>query len=137
MTTEQWLDFVAISMDPKAAEGMRFVINLVTPDNGEQFIVEMSNATLTTLAGFQSKNPDLTVTVDRADLNSVMMGVATFDDLIAAGKAKFDGDRSGFDQLRSSLVQFTPDFEIIPGTRSQAAATPPKPFEVRNLIDYD
>ena len=51
-TTEQWLDFLGISMDPKKAEGMRFTINLVTPDNGEKYAVELSNATLTTIKGF-------------------------------------------------------------------------------------
>jgi alkyl sulfatase BDS1-like metallo-beta-lactamase superfamily hydrolase len=137
MSTEQWLDFVGISMDPKKAEGMRFTINLATPDNGEKFVVEMSNATLTTIRGFQAPKPDLTVTVDRADLNQVMMGVASFDDLIKAGKAKFDGNRAGFDQLRSILVPFTPDFEILPGTAPKQHAAPPKPFEVLNQIDLE
>jgi alkyl sulfatase BDS1-like metallo-beta-lactamase superfamily hydrolase len=129
MSTEQWLEFIGISMDPKRAEGLKFTINLVTPDNSEQFVVEMSNATLTTIKGFQVKNPDLTVTVNRADLNQVMMGVATFDDLIVAGKAKFEGDRRGFDQLRGILVAFTPDFEILPGTVPKAPSAALKPFE--------
>jgi alkyl sulfatase BDS1-like metallo-beta-lactamase superfamily hydrolase len=137
MSTEQWLDFVGISMDPKKAEGLRFTINLVTPDNGEKFVVEMSNATLTTIGGFQAAKPDLTVTVNRAELNRVMMGQASFDDLIAEGKAKFDGNRAGFDQLRSILVAFTPDFEILPGTAPKQRAAPPKPFEVRQQIDLE
>jgi alkyl sulfatase BDS1-like metallo-beta-lactamase superfamily hydrolase len=137
MSTEQWLDFVAISLDPKKAEGMKFSINLVTPDNGERFVVEMSNATLTTIKGFQAPKPDLTVTVDRAQLNRVMMGQASFDDLIKEGMAKFDGDRTGFDQLRSILVPFTPDFEIMPGTAPKQHATPPKPFEVLQQIDLE
>ncbi len=137
MSTEQWLDFVAISMDPKKAEGLKFTINLVTPDNGEQYAVEMSNATLTTIKGFLTKNADLTITVNRADLNQVMMGQASFDDLIKAGKAKFDGDRTGFDQLRSILLPFTPDFEILPGTAAKQPANPPKPFEVRYQIDLE
>jgi alkyl sulfatase BDS1-like metallo-beta-lactamase superfamily hydrolase len=135
MSTEQWLDFVGISMDPKKADGMKFTINLVTPDNGERYAVEMSNATLTNIKGYQVANPDLTITVNRADLNMVMMGQTTFDDLIKGGKAKFDGDRKGFDQLRSILVPFTPDFEILPGTAPKQPATPPKPFEVPDLID--
>ncbi len=137
MSTEQWLDFVAISMDPKRAEGLKFTINLVTPDNGERFVVEMSNATLTSVKGFLAPKPDLTVTVNRADLNQVMMGAASFDDLIKAGKSKFEGDRTGFDQLRSILVPFTPDFEILPGTAPKQRATPPKPFEVRQQIDIE
>jgi alkyl sulfatase BDS1-like metallo-beta-lactamase superfamily hydrolase len=124
-------------MDPKKADGMRFVINLATPDNDEKFIIEMSNATLTTIKGFQAPKPDLTVTVNRADLNLVMMGQATFDDLIKDGKAKFCGNRTGFDQLRSILVPFTPDFEILPGTATQQYANPPKPFEVLQQIDFD
>jgi alkyl sulfatase BDS1-like metallo-beta-lactamase superfamily hydrolase len=134
MSTEQWLDFVAISMDPKKAEGMKLVINLVTPDNGEKYAVELSNATLTTIKGEQAKNPDLTITVNRADLNQVMMGVASFDDLIKAGKAKFEGDRKGFDQLRSILVAFTPDFEILPGTAPKKPTKAPKPFEIPELL---
>ena len=137
MSTEQWLDFIGISLDPKRAEGMSFRINLVTPDNGERYAIEMSNATLTNVKGFQTKDPDLTVTVNRADLNQVMMGQASFDDLIEAGKAKFEGDRTGFDQLRSILVPFTPDFEILPGTARATKSEGPKPFEVRDLIDRD
>ena len=137
MSTEQWLDFVGISMDPKKADGIRFVANLVTPDNGEKYVVEVSNATLTALKGFQAAKPDLTVTVNRAELNRVMMGQASFDDLIGEGKAKFDGSRAGFDQLRSILVAFTPDFEILPGTAPKQRAVPPKPFEVRQQIDLE
>jgi len=134
MSTEQWLDFIGISMDPKKADGMKFTINLVTPDNGERYAIEMSNATLTSIKGFQAKNPDLTVTVNRADLNQVMMGRSTFDDLIAAGKAKFEGNRAGFDQLRSILLPFTPDFEILPGTAPKTPTKAPKPFEVPELL---
>ncbi|WP_234685828.1 alkyl/aryl-sulfatase [Bradyrhizobium monzae] len=137
MSTEQWLDFIGISMDPKKAEGMRFTFNLVTPDNGEQYAVELSNATLTTIKGFQAKNPDLTVTLNRADLNQVMMGQASFDDLLASGKARFEGDRGGFDSLRAILVPFTPDFEVLPGTAGKVSTPAPKPFEVRDLVEYD
>jgi len=135
MSTEQWLDFIGISADPRRAEGLRFTINLVTPDNGERYAIEMSNGTLTNAKGFLAKNPDLTVTVNRADLNLVMMGQASFDDLLRDGKAKFEGDRTGFDRLRAILVPFTPDFEILPGTAPKQAAAAPKPFEVRDLVN--
>jgi alkyl sulfatase BDS1-like metallo-beta-lactamase superfamily hydrolase len=109
----------------------------MTPDNGEKFVVEMSNATLTAIKGFQAPKPDLTVTVNRADLNRVMMGIASFDDLIKEGKAKFEGNRTGFDQLRSILVPFTPDFEIMPGTAPKTPGKAPKPFEVVDMVEID
>ena len=137
MSTEQWLDFVGISMDPKKAEGMRFTIELVTPDNGEKYLVEMSNATLTNIKDQQVKNPDLTITVNRVDLNQVMMGVNSFDDLIKDGKAKFEGDRKPFDQLRSLMVSFTPNFEILPGTAPKTTTKGLAPFALPDTLDSD
>ena len=137
MSTENWLDFLGISMDPKKADGLRFTINLITPDNGEKYLVEMSNATLTNIKGEQAKNPDLTITLNRADLNMVMMGVNSFDDLIVAGKAKFDGDRKPFDQLRSLMVSFTPDFEILPGTAPKTPSKGLNPFELPDVFGPD
>ena len=57
MSTELFLNFLGIRMDSRKAEGLSFTINLVTPDNGEKFIIEMENATLTNIAGFQAPNP--------------------------------------------------------------------------------
>ncbi len=74
MSTELFLNFLGIRMDSRKAEGMRFTINLVTPDNGEKFLVEMENATLTNIQGFQAANPDLTLTINRSDLEQTMMG---------------------------------------------------------------
>ena len=119
MTTDLWLDFLGIRMDSKKADGMQFVINLVTPDNDEKYVVEMSNATLTNIKGFQADKPDLTVTINRSDLETVMMGKATFDEQITAGKARLKGNRDAYEQLKTVLVHFTPDFEIMPGTHLQ------------------
>jgi len=121
MTTEQWLDFIAIRLDSRRAEGKRFVINLVTPDNGEKFAVELSNSTLTSARGFLSPRPDLTITIDRDDLVMVMMGAATFDDLLAKGRARFEGNRAAFDELRTMIDQFDVGFEIMPGTAPGAS----------------
>ena len=135
MTTEQWLDFLAISMDPKKSEGLQFKINLVTPDNGEKFAIELDNATLTNMKGFQVPNPDLTITMNRSDLNRVMMGVASFDQLATEGKAKFDGDRTIIHKLRDLMVTFTPDFEILPGTAPTQRQVPPgRPFALPDPV---
>ncbi len=109
-------------MDSKKAEGLEFASNLVTPDNGEKFAIELSNATFTNLAGFQVANPDLTLTINRADLLQVMMGVKTLAAQIDDGTAKIEGNRNVLDQLASTLVDFELGFEILPGTKSQAQA---------------
>ena len=100
------------------------MINLVTPDNGEKFVVELSNSALTNIKGHQAKKPDLTITLNRSDLEQVMSGSSSFEQLIAAGKAKFEGDRKPFELLRTALVRFTPNFELLPGTMPAKPAAP-------------
>jgi alkyl sulfatase BDS1-like metallo-beta-lactamase superfamily hydrolase len=134
MPTGFWLDFLGISLDPKRAEGMNVTINLVLPDIGEKYLVELSNATLTNIEGVQAPKPDLTLTLDRADLNRVMLGVATFDSLAEEGKARFDGDRNAVYKLRDLMVTFTPDFEFIPGSAPDKRQVPPgRPFVLPDL----
>ena len=129
MSTQQWLDFLAIRLDSGRAEGKSFTINLVTPDNGEKYVVELSNATLTSLEGFQARDADLTITIDREDLVMTMMGAVSFDDQIRSGKAKLVGDREPYEQLKDMLVHFDMGFEIMPGTGKKDLTPDQRPFE--------
>lgn len=129
MSTELFLNFLGIRMDSRKAEGLRFTINLVTPDNGEKFIIEMENATLTNIQGFQSETPDLTLTINRADLEQTMMGAKTLDAQIADGTAKIEGDASVLAKLAATMVDFDPRFEILPGTWGQVEVVDHNGFE--------
>jgi alkyl sulfatase BDS1-like metallo-beta-lactamase superfamily hydrolase len=132
MTTELFLDFLGIRMDAKKADGMTFKINLVTPDNDEKFVVEMSNGALTNINGFQADDADLTVTINRADLEEVMMGAVKFDEQIKTGKAKLKGNRDVYEQLKTTLVQFELGFEMMPGTKGPDEPEDINPFEAEN-----
>jgi alkyl sulfatase BDS1-like metallo-beta-lactamase superfamily hydrolase len=118
MPTELFFDFLAIQMDSRrvVADALEFKINFITPDRGERFVLELSNATLTNIEGYVVDDADLTVTVDRDDLDGVMTGQMTFDELVAEGRATLEGDAEVLRQLMSTLVTFTPDFEMMPGT---------------------
>ena len=74
MTTDLFLDFLGILMDSRKADGMSFTINLVTPDNGEQFVIELSNNTLTNIEGYQAEDADLTLTITRLGLAQAITG---------------------------------------------------------------
>lgn len=116
MSTELWLEYLGISLDGDKVADKHFTFNLKTPDNGEQFAVELSNSTLTAIKGQQARNADLTITLNRSDLEGVMARKTSFDQLVAAGKATFEGDRKPFELLMSAMTPFTPSFEILPGT---------------------
>jgi alkyl sulfatase BDS1-like metallo-beta-lactamase superfamily hydrolase len=130
MSTELFLDFLGIKMDSRKAEGMEFTINLVTPDNGEQFAIELSNATLTNIKGYQAEDADLTITIDRADLEKTMMGAKPLAAQIADGTAKVRGDASILEKLASTLVDFEVGFEIMPGTAGPVTEEDLDPYEV-------
>ena len=129
MTTELWLDFLGVRLDSDKAEGLAFSINLLTPDNGEKFVVELSNATLTNIQGQQAKDADLTITISRSNLEKTMMGAVSFDDQIKSGKAKLKGDRKVYEQLKTILVHFDLGFEMMPGTGDADLTPKKKPFE--------
>jgi len=133
MTTELWLDFLGVRLDSEKAEGKAFKINLVTPDNDEKFVLELSNGTLTNIDGFQADDAELTITINRTDLEQTMMGAVTFDEQIASGRAKIEGDRAPYEQLKGMLVSFDLGFEMMPGTGGADLTPPKKPFEQEDL----
>ena len=118
MSTELFLNFLGIRMDSRKAEGMRFTINLITPDNGEKFLIELDNATLTNLEGFLADDPDLTLLINRTDLERTMIGEVELEKQIADGTAKVEGDVSVLKKLASTMVDFEPLFEVLPGTKA-------------------
>ncbi|MGD9331915.1 MAG: alkyl sulfatase dimerization domain-containing protein [Desulfobacterales bacterium] len=135
MTTELWLDFLGVRLDSHKADGKAFKINLVTPDNGEQFVVELSNGTLTNIEGYQANDADLTVTINREDLVMTMMGAVSFDDQIKSGKAKLEGNRQVYEDLKTMLVHFDLGFEIMPGTGAKDLTPEQKPFQQEEPAD--
>lgn len=117
-STELLLDFLAIRMDSRAAEeaGLEFRVNIVIPDRDETFVLELSNATLTNIEGRFAEDAVLTITIDRDDLDIVMVGQTTFDALVTDGRATAEGNMEVLGRLMATLVSFPPDFEMMPGT---------------------
>jgi len=116
MTTGQWWDAMATRVDSERADGMEFVLNFITPDNEQQFVIELSGGTLSNIQGYQASAPDATITMNRADLETVIMGRATLIEQLQSGNGFVEGDTSVLSQLASVLVSFNAGFEVLPGT---------------------
>lgn len=117
MTTSQWWDAIAIRVDSKLADSMNYTINFSTPDTNQNFIVEMSHGTLSNIEGFLSPNPDVTISMNRSDLNTVIMGDRTLAEQLRSGIGTAQGNVAVLEQLAGVLVDFDPGFEIMPGTK--------------------
>ena len=118
-----------IQVSPLAVRWDWSTINLVTPDNGEKFVIELENSTLTNIPGFLADKPDLTLTINRSELEQTMMGAKTLEAQIADGVAKVQGDASILKQLASTMVDFDPRFEIMPGTKAKGVVAKEDPYE--------
>ncbi len=130
MSTELFLDFIGIRMDSRKAEDFGFKMNLVLPDNGEKFAVELSNATFTNVEGFLHEDPDLSLTINRADLEKVMTGEKSLAASLEDGTAKADGDVGLLSRLAATLTTFEIGFEVLPGTAGPAGQVDLNPYEV-------
>ena len=116
--------------DSKKAGDLAFSMNLITPDNGEKFAIELSNSTMTNVEGFVHENPDLQIVINRSDLEKIMMGQKSFAAAIEDGTAKVEGDVGLIAQLAQTLVTFEIGFEILPGTGARALEVDLNPYEV-------
>jgi len=131
MSTELFLDFIGIRMDSKQAEALgEYTINLITPDNGEKFAIELSNATFTNVEGFLHDDPDLSITINRSDLENIMMGQTSFAASIEDGTAEAEGNVDILAQIARTLVTFQIGFEILPGTAGPAGEVDLNPYAV-------
>ena len=130
MSTELFLDFIGIRMDSRKAEDFEFKMNLVLPDNGEKFAIELSNATFTNVEGFLHEDPDLSLTINRADLEKVMMGQKSLAASLEDGTAKAEGDVGLLSRLAATLSTFEIGFEVLPGTAGPAGEVDLNPYEV-------
>ena len=116
MTTSQWWDAVATRVDSALADGNDYIVNFITPDTNQNYVVEMSGGTLSNIEGYLAANPDAIVTMNRTDLDVVIMGQATLAEQLQNGNGTIEGDAAVLLSLASVLIEFTAGFEVLPGT---------------------
>lgn len=103
---------------------MRFTLKLITPDNGEALVVEFKDATLTHLPGFLAEKPDLTLTINRSDLEQTMMGAKTLEAQIKDGTAKVEGTSRSSPSWPRSWSTSTRTSRSFPARRPAADMSP-------------
>jgi alkyl sulfatase BDS1-like metallo-beta-lactamase superfamily hydrolase len=90
----------------------------------------LSNATFSNVEGFIHDDPDLSITINRSDLEQIMMGKKSFAASIKDGTAKAEGNADILAQIAKTLVTFQIGFEVLPGTAGPAAEVDLNPYAV-------
>jgi len=99
-------DFLGVRLDTEKALDKNLIINVRFPDRNEKFLLELKNAHLNNIEGIQSDDAQVTVTVNRTDLDLMLTKQASFKDLASSGKITFEGDQMAFVQLLTMLEEF-------------------------------
>ena len=94
------------------------------------YAVTLLAAVMCMQASGETSAADLTVTINRSDLEAVMAGQKSLRAQIDDGTATISGDRGVLDQLASTLVAFELGFEVMPGTKGPRPAADLNDFEV-------
>jgi alkyl sulfatase BDS1-like metallo-beta-lactamase superfamily hydrolase len=113
MSSELIFDFLGVRLNTDKALAHQFKINFVFPDRNEKFLVELSNAHLNNIENIQDKAADLTVTIDRKDLNLLLLKEQSFGQLVKSEKMQLDGNGKVFGQLLMMMDEFPFWFNIV------------------------
>ena len=106
-------DFLGVRLNTEKALAHHFKINFIFPDRKEKFLLELSNAHLNNIENIQDKHADLTVTINRKDLELLLLKQQSFEQLFNSGAMKLDGNDRIFGQLLMMMDDFPFWFNII------------------------
>jgi alkyl sulfatase BDS1-like metallo-beta-lactamase superfamily hydrolase len=113
MSVGMILDFMGVRLNGPKAAGRTIVVNLILPDVGERYVLNMENSHLSHLKDKQVAGADVTLTLDRATLDEIMLGLKTLDGEIEAGDVTVEGNLDRFKELLGLLDAFEFWFAIV------------------------
>lgn len=113
MPMELFLDYLAIQINPKKAEGKVALIKLVLPDTKESYLLTLENSVLNAVKSRDGQKVDATLTIPRESLNNILLGQAKLPALVTDGTAKLEGKEDSLMALLGSLEPFEFWFDII------------------------
>jgi len=116
MPVGKFLDFLAIRLNDKKAEGKTMTFNLNITDNNkqkEQYVITLENSVLNYLPNKQEKDADATLSMARETFNKTMTQPGMVNKKIASGDIKITGDQEKLKDFLGMLDTFDLWFNIV------------------------
>jgi alkyl sulfatase BDS1-like metallo-beta-lactamase superfamily hydrolase len=113
LTTSQIFDALAVQIDGQRAAETQLEIHWRLPDADEELTLTLSNGVLSHRPRAPTGRPDATVTIERSALNELLLGDATFAELVATDRLSIGGDASALGRLFGLLDPPDPAFAIV------------------------
>jgi len=110
---EMFFDLLAVRLNGPRAAGKVITLNTRFTDIDEEYLLTVENGVLHYAKGKQVDNADATLTMTRAALDAVVLGEATLQETMAAGRATIDGDPTKLAEFLSLMDTFEFWFNIV------------------------
>ena len=113
MSVEQVFDAIAVRLKSEDVGGLSVFVNWTFTDSDEKWVLGLSNRTLFHVQGRHDPRANVTLSLPRITLVSIITQETTFMDEIQSGGITLDGDPAGLLAIFGNLDTFTPGFNIV------------------------
>lgn len=113
MPIENFFDYLSIRLNGLKAAENPMGINFDIPDQNKKYYIQIKNGVLNYFADKNKDAADLSITINRKDLDSLIIGKITIEDLTKAGRLSIKGKEGGFQNFLSLFDKFNPWFNLV------------------------
>ena len=113
MPTSLFLDFMGARFNPEGADDLEITVNFDFTDTGEKFVLALKNSVLNNIPNKQDPDAGVTLRLERALFNRVVLRETTLPVEILKGNVDFSGNPLAFYRLFSRLDDFDIWFNIV------------------------
>jgi alkyl sulfatase BDS1-like metallo-beta-lactamase superfamily hydrolase len=113
LTLEQLFAAMATRLNGARAAETRLVVNWDFTDVGEQWVLTIENAALSSRSGALDPDAGATVTLTRTAMDAVTLGESTLEHELGAGNIAISGDAAALVAFFGLLDDLDPGFEIV------------------------
>ncbi|MCU0948459.1 MAG: MBL fold metallo-hydrolase [Porphyrobacter sp.] len=111
--TEALFDALATRFDADKGRGISGQFQFILPDRGEQVAIDVGGGVEFPRYDSRFAAPTATITIDRAALDDVTLGAATFPQLVQSGRVKIEGNIPAFAQWFALHPPYDPRFAVV------------------------
>ncbi|OEF04969.1 alkyl/aryl-sulfatase [Vibrio genomosp. F10] len=110
MSSKLIFDYMGVQLNAERAEGKTLTVNYNFQDVEEKHTLYLENSVLNAFPDWQDERADVTINLDRATLNHIMVGQTTMEQAIADNLVTFEGDQAKYFELMGLLDDLSKDF---------------------------
>ncbi|OJU81452.1 MAG: hypothetical protein BGO10_01985 [Chlamydia sp. 32-24] len=113
MPIENFFDYLSIKLNGLKAAENPMSINFDIHDQNKKYNLQIKNGVLNYFANKNNDSADLSIAINRKDLDSLIMRKVTMEDLTKSNKVSIKGEEGSFKKFLSLFDTFNPWFNLV------------------------